>query len=216
MISEYNKSEVISMLTIDKIKSEFEPNTPIFISDLQNKNEYSNDSLRKFLSRMAEAGAIKRFQKGVYYIPEKTIFGESSLNPADVIKRKYLSDGQKQYGVLAGLSLLNKWGLTTQVPNVIEIVTNNETNRKRTIEVGNQSVILRCSKTPISEANIKIIEFLEVVSNIDFNNEEQIASLITYLKTEHFARAVLDQVLINYPKQTYKNLVESGMINEFA
>ncbi|MBC3888620.1 hypothetical protein GH810_09895 [Acetobacterium paludosum] len=206
----------MSMLTIDEIKSEFEPNTPIFLSELENKNEYSSDSLRKFLSRMARAGVIKRFQKGVYYIPEKTIFGESSLNPVDVIKRKYLGNGKKQYGVMTGLSLLNKWGLTTQVPNVIEIVTNNETNRKRTVEVGNQRVILRCSKTPISEANIKIIEFLEAVSNIDFNNEEQTASLRTYLKTEHFSRANLDLVLINYSKKTYKKLVESGMINEFA
>ena len=204
------------MLTIDEIKSEFEPNTPIFLSDLENRNKISSDALRKFLSRMVRAGLIKRFQKGVYYIPEKTIYGESSLNPADVIKRKYLSNGKKQYGVLTGLSLLNKWGLTTQVPNVIEIVTNNETNRKRSIKVGSQSVILRCAKTPISETNINIIEFLEAVSNIDFNDKEQVNRLRTYLKNEHFLRTVLDPVLINYPKQTYKKLVESGMINEFA
>ncbi|MBU4539966.1 MAG: hypothetical protein KJ774_01930 [Firmicutes bacterium] len=204
------------MLTLAQIKSEFKPNTPIFLSDLENTNKTSGDALRKSLSRMAKTGEIRRFQKGIYYIPEKTIFGESSLNPADVIRRKYLSDDKNQYGVLTGLALLNKWGLTTQVPNVIEISTNNETNRKRQVYIGDQAVILRCSRTPITNENATLIEFLEALSSINFNNNEQLNYLRTYLKSQSFSRTLLDQVLIAYPKRIYQELVESGMIDDFA
>lgn len=204
------------MLTLAQIKSEFKPNTPIFLSDLENANIISGDALRKSFSRMAKTGALRRFQKGIYYIPEKTIFGESSLNPADVIRRKYLSDDNNQYGVLTGLALLNKWGLTTQVPNVIEISTNNETNRKRQVLVGGQAVILRRSRTPITNENGTLIEFLEALSSIDFNNFEQLNYLCNYLKSQSFSRSLLDQALIAYPKKIYQELVESGMINDFA
>lgn len=204
------------MLTLAQIKSEFKPNTPIFLSDLENTNIVSGDVLRKSFSRMAKTGEIRRFQKGIYYIPEKTIFGESSLNPTDVIRRKYLSDDKNQYGVLTGLALLNKWGLTTQVPNVIEISTNNETNRKRQVCIGGQAVILRRSRTPITNENATLIEFLEALSSIDFNNGEQVNYLCTYLKNQSFSRSLLDQVLIAYPKRIYQKLVESGMINDFA
>ncbi|UYO62329.1 DUF6088 family protein [Acetobacterium wieringae] len=204
------------MLTLAQIKSEFKPNTPIFLSDLENANIISGDALRKSFSRMAKTGALRRFQKGIYYIPEKTIFGESSLNPADVIRRKYLSDDNNQYGVLTGLALLNKWGLTTQVPNVIEISTNNETNRKRQVLVGGQAVILRRSRTPITNENGTLIEFLEALSSIDFNNVKQLNYLCNYLKSQSFSRSLLDQALIAYPKKIYQELVESGMINDFA
>jgi len=204
------------MLTLTQIKSKFKPNTPIFLSDLENKNKISSDVLRKSFSRMTKTGELRRFQKGIYYIPEKTIFGKSSLNPADVIRRKYLSDDKNQYGVLTGLALLNKWGLTTQVPNVIEISTNNETNRKRQVQIGGQPVILRRSRTPITNENVTLIEFLEALSSIDFNNVEQINNLRTYLKSQNFSRSLLDQVLIAYPKRIYQKLVESGMIYDFA
>lgn len=204
------------MLTLNQIKSEFECNTPIFLSDLENKNKNSGDALRKSLSRMVKTGEIRRFQKGIYYIPEKTIFGESSLNPADVIRRKYLSDDNNHYGVLTGLTLLNKWGLTTQVPNVIEISTNNETNRKRQVQIGDQAVILRRSRTLITNENVTLIEFLEALASIDFNHTEQVNYLGAYLKSQNFSRPLLDQVLIAYPKKIYQELVESGMIYDFA
>lgn len=204
------------MLMLTQIKSEFKPNTPIFLSDLENKNKNSGNALRKSLSRMVRAGEIRRFQKGIYYIPEKTIFGESTLNPADVIRRKYLGDEKNPCGVLTGLSLLNKWGLTTQVPNVIEISTNNETNRKRQVQIGSQPVILRRSRTPITNENVRLIEFLEVLSSIDFNNANQVNYLRAYLISQNFSRSLLDQVLIAYPKKIYQELVESGMIYAFA
>jgi len=204
------------MRTLTQIKSEFKLNTPIFLSDLENKNENSGDALRKSLSRMVKRGEIRRFQKGIYYIPEKTIFGESTLNPADVIRRKYLGDEKNPCGVLTGMTLLNKWGLTTQVPNVIEISTNNETNRKRQVQIGSQAVILRRSRIPITNENVKLIEFLEALSSIDFNNSDQVNYLHTDLKNQGFSRSLLDQVLVTYPKRIYQKLVESGMIDDFA
>ena len=128
------------MLTLTQIKFEFKPNTPILLSNMGNINKISRDVLRKSLSRMAKTSAIRRFQKGICDIPEKTIFGQSSLNPADVIQRKYLSNDKNHHGLLTGLALLNKWRLTSSVAKPIEISTNNQSNHKRQVRIGDQEV----------------------------------------------------------------------------
>lgn len=61
-----------------------------------------------------------------------------------------------------GLSALNRYGLTTQVPNTTEICTNNETSKLRSVKVGNMSVILRKSRTAITNENVDILSFLEL------------------------------------------------------
>ena len=67
---------------------------------------------------------------------KKMLWGDSHLNSRKVIQKRFLSDGDKVYGHIAGLSLVNQAGLSTQVPNLLELVTNNEHTRTRDIHVG--------------------------------------------------------------------------------
>lgn len=74
-------------------------NEPIFITDID-FNNYSKIWISKELARLCESNQIVRYEKGIYYIPQDTIFGKSSLNPNKVIKRKYLSDNGNSIGFL--------------------------------------------------------------------------------------------------------------------
>ena len=66
------------------------------------------------------------FSDGIYYIPRKTIFGVSRLDTNTIISKKYLGNDKEIYGYVAGMTLLNAVGLTTQVSNRITIVSNKE------------------------------------------------------------------------------------------
>ena len=67
-------------------------------------NNYSLPWIKKELNKLVSDNRIVRYERGIYYIPEKTIFGNSSLNPQKIIEKKYLSNGSGYY---SGLSFAN-------------------------------------------------------------------------------------------------------------
>ena len=168
------------------------------------------------MSLISNEGDIKRFSRGVYYIPSVTILGESKLKPSKVITMKYLVRDASVIGIYTGLKLLNKLRLTTQVPNVVEVMTNAETNRKREVMLGKQKVILRNSSVKIDKSNVRIVEVLEALRLLKSIDDNQIKRIKEYIQYDNISRQELDKVLIYYPKSVYKKLVESGLINEFA
>jgi predicted transcriptional regulator of viral defense system len=74
--------------------------------------------------------------------------------------KKFIFDKNGAFGFYSGLTLQNAIGLTTPVPNTVEIVTNREKSRRREINVGNQNLCLRRSRTIITSRNVKPYNFL--------------------------------------------------------
>ena len=138
----------------------FGTNEPISVSDIK-YGGYSRPWIDKELSKLCKSKKIVRYERGIYYIPSQTPFGASVLNPNKIIKYKYIEKCGKINGFYMGLSALNRYGLTTQVPNTTEICTNNETSKLRSVKVGNMSVILRKSRTAITNENVDILSFLD-------------------------------------------------------
>jgi hypothetical protein len=126
----------------------------------------------KFLERMVKKGELKRAEKGLYYIPKKSIFGELPLTIKDFIQ-KYLYLGDKRIGYITGINLFNRYGLTTQLSNSIEIATN---TRKNPREFDGIKIKFTLNKAPITEENIKYLEILDILKNLknipDSNIEE--------------------------------------------
>lgn len=122
----------------------------------------SNYAFFKTLERMTKKGEIKRIEKGLYYIPQKSIFGELPLSIKDFIK-KYLYNGEKRTGYITGINLFNKYGLTTQLSNTIEIATN---IRKNPREFDGIKIKFIQNKTPITNENIKYLEILDILKNL--------------------------------------------------
>ena len=101
-------------------------------------------SVRQQLKKLTEDGRIKRFDTGIYYIPRKTMFKSGSVLSVDeVIRKKYLTDGDARCGYVSGIMFANRLGLTTQVPMVYEVCTNKATTDYRDVQLGNFRVIVR-------------------------------------------------------------------------
>ncbi len=139
-------------------------NEPIFVSELS-VPEMSANTMRQAIKRLADTGFLKRYDTGIYYIPKQSkLLATSYLDPYTVILRKYVKDDTDTYGYLTGVSFANQLGLTTQMPAVIEIVTNKESTKGRTVMIGGQNVRVKRSLIPITEKNASVLQFLDTVS----------------------------------------------------
>ena len=116
------------MSLYENLVQRFGYNEPILTTEINYKS-YSRPWIFKEMNRLCESGSVVHYDKGVYYIPTQTSFGQSLLNPLRVIEKKYLSDNGKVFGCFSGISLLNKMGISTQVPSTLEIYTTKKPRR---------------------------------------------------------------------------------------
>lgn len=60
------------------LKENYKENEPIILAELQIKDMTGNN-IRQQLKKLTDEGMIKRFDKGIYYLPRKSIFKSGSL-----------------------------------------------------------------------------------------------------------------------------------------
>ena len=208
------------MVLMEKLNSVFKPNTPIFVEEIQALfADYSRPRIYQWIAGAVESGVLMRYDNGVYYIPTKTLLGVSKLNPQKIIEKKYIGVGDSVYGIYGGTLLLNSMGVTTQVPNVIEIFTNNEKSRRREVMVGYQKVILRKSRMPITAKNVELFRLLEFFNSIDLNKmdkETSFAQVVSHIREKRLSREEIIEFARNFPAKTVKNLLQSGVLYEIA
>ncbi|MGY0393740.1 type IV toxin-antitoxin system AbiEi family antitoxin domain-containing protein [Fusobacterium sp. SYSU M8A802] len=144
--------------------------------ELDNNN--SKYAIFKSLERMVKKGELKRAEKGLYYIPKNSIFGELSLSIKEFIQ-KYLYIGDRRIGYITGVNLFNKYGLTTQLSNSIEIATN---TRKNPREFDGIKIKFIQNKAPITEKNIKYLEILDILKNLKKIPDSNIAESYMLVK----------------------------------
>ena len=89
------------------------------------------------------------------------------------------------FGYYTGLTFFNKLGLTTQVPNVIEVTTNKEKSNKRTININGRKVILRRGKVFIDNDNYKVLQFLDMFNMIKLYQIEENYDILKKYITEN-------------------------------
>lgn len=148
-------------------------------------NKYKNDdinilnNINVIINRMCKNNILKQFYKGIYYKPVKNIFGEMPLDKNKVIIKKYIKDEHGNIkGYITGAKLFNQLGLTTQVPNIINIVTNEckNYNEYKNEKLG---VIIRQPKIKIDNDNYKYLQLFDIINNkdqinIEVDNEDEI------------------------------------------
>ena len=137
-----------------------------------------------------------------------------------VIIRKYVENQSDKYGYITGLSFANQLGLTTQMPAVIEIVTNRESTNGRMLMVGNQKVRVKKSPISVSEDNAELLQLLDAIGQAEryteLTIEETVDILITYIRKKRFTKRQLSDVSSALTGATAKKMIEWGMIYEFA
>ena len=137
------------------LKENYGENTPIYIARLKIEG-MSENTLRQQIKRLTDAGLLKRYDTGIYFIPQKSVFKSgSTLSVEQVLNDKYLREGEKRCGYQSGILFANQLGLTTQIPMLYEIVTNKASREYREITIAKTRVILRRPRTEINEDNFR-------------------------------------------------------------
>lgn len=188
-------------------------NEPILFSEIQYKT-YSEPWLYKALNRLCEEGLLSRFEKGVYYIPTKTLLGTSVLDPRKVIEKKYVGTKNDRLGYYSGVTFLNQIGISTQMPNVIEIYTNKETGTVREVKIGSQRVLLRRARTPITAKNADVQSFLEMMNSVPaaYFDEERRRIVTDFIASRGITRADISKYAPAFPDRAMRTMIESEVI----
>lgn len=195
-------------------------NEPIFLNDLVIEG-LSKNAVRQSVKRLVASGFLERYDNGIYYIPKQGgLLAKSYLDPSVVIMRKYVQNKSEIYGYVTGISFANQLGLTTQMPAVIEVVTNREVTNGRMITVGSQRVRIKKPAIKVSDSNAELLQLLDSIGQAEkyseLTIEETIETLISYMRKKRFTKEQLSEVSSVLTGATAKKLIEWGMIYEFA
>lgn len=158
-----------------------EKNEPIFIEDIkefiikeydESEKEKVFNNIKAILNRLVKENIIKTAYKGIYYIPKTNIFGEVPLAIRKIVNYKYLYNKNGEVkGYITGAKLFNQVGLTTQVPNIIDIATNECKNyNKYTNEY--LKTTIRKPKIVVTTENYKYLQLFDIIENKDNINIE--------------------------------------------
>lgn len=204
----------------DYLMENFGYNEPIFLNDLSVAG-LSENAVRQSVKRLVAGSFLERYDSGVYYIPKKGgLLDKSYLDPSLVIIRKYVQNKFETYGYVTGISFANQLGLTTQIPAVIEVVTNRESTNGRMITVGNLKVRVKKPAVTVSDSNAELLQLLDSIGQAEKYTElpmkETIDILISYVKQKRFTKEQLSEVSSILTGATAKKMIEWGMIYEFA
>jgi predicted transcriptional regulator of viral defense system len=132
----------------------------------------------KALSRLADKGIIRRARKGYYYKPKVSAFGEQKPRE-DVLLDLYLFEKNKQVAYVTGTRLYNRLGLTTQIPNSIRVASLDKQVKGK---VGNMVVKPAKSYVKVTSDNIKYLEILDVIKDLNTIPDLQKSDGLVYLK----------------------------------
>ena len=201
----------------ESLKEKYGYNEPIYVDEIK-FNDYSRPWIAKELKKLVDSEVIKRFDIGIYYFPQKMFFVDSFLDPRKVVEKRFLSDGNEVYGYIMGVSLLNLTGISTQVPNLIELATNRESTRVRDINIGTQRVRARRSRTTVTKENKNVLQFLDLMNAISpaEMDETEKFMLRKYIEDSGVTRSAVLEYTGVFPAKAMKNMIESKVIYELA
>ncbi|MGN0143267.1 MAG: hypothetical protein ACI4AD_13660 [Roseburia sp.] len=203
-------------MLFDYLIETYGENEPIFVSEIRCDN-MSEGSIRQQIMKLAESGRLKRYDTGIYFIPKKSIFKSGTqLSMNRVIEKKYLKDNEKRCGYISGVAFANQIGLTTQVAMACEVVTNKATKDYRETTLAKSRVIIRKPRVKVDEENYKVLQFLDLMKDIDYyaevTGDELQRRLIAYMKGCAIMFSDLEPYLQYYPDKIYKNLYETRLL----
>ena len=195
--------------------NQFKETEPIFIDEIARGFMDQKDTVYVVLNRFVKEGLIENYTKGIYYKPKKTRFGKVGIDKRLLIQKKYLIRNDKIIGYITGPEIWNNWGLTTQIPNRTWIAQNIK-NKKTDDKI---NVVLLKAKGDIKQTNIKALQYLDVIEQIDLIqdvSQEDIIKKLIKIFVDKFD--VLDKIAVIEEVEKYKKRVKVlfGLIAENA
>jgi len=202
-----------------EIANKFGYSTPIFIKEILNYyKKYSKQYIYRVLKESMKDGNVVSFSRGVYFVPTNTEFGNTDICSDQVVEKRYITSNGDVFGTYSGLYLLNQFGITSLVPNTFEIVTNNESTKRRIIIVDHNEYVIKRSRCKITKANFasyKLLELFNSLDNKDILYSEPIRRIKLFIKDNNIKFNDILKVANYFPSKALKRLVLNKTIYEF-
>lgn len=194
-------------------------NQPLTFADIQKAvPQVTRGRVNQLIAEAIRSRKLVRYQQGIFYLPTQTAFGLSKLSAQKVIEKKYLADQGDVYGIYSGIKLLNVFGLTTQVPNLIEVVTNREATKRRLVTIGTQQVVLKKARVPIDKRNVAALTVWEIFHCVKAGQIEALplSGVRQYMRENNLTMRDLMEFAPFMPGSSVKKLLISGVADVFA
>ena len=193
---------------------------PIFFCDIEIVG-ISRSAINQQFKRLCDEGKLIKYENGVYYIPKKSrLSGNVGINADMVARYKYISRRGKVNGFYSGNTFANQIGISTQVPNKVEIVSNNIAAKVREIPIGKRTFIVRKSNVEVTEENVHVLQMLELLKNLDAYLDDDYATarekFRVYINAHGITRADVDLYIREYPVSVFKYYYELRLDDVFA
>ena len=203
------------MVLYNYIREHYKEAEPIFFSDLE-REDITRSALNQQLKKLCDKGLLEKYDVGVYFIPKKTLLNSTIGPNADMVARyRFISKGNNIDGFYGGNSFANQIGISTQVPQVIEIVSNNTNSSDREVRIGNRRFYVKKPIVQITKENVYVLQMLELLKNLDayldYSYEEAREKFAEYISFHGIKRSDVDMYIRKYPVATFKYYYELGL-----
>lgn len=203
------------MVLYNYIREHYKEAEPIFFSDLE-REDITKSALNQQLKKLCDKGLLEKYDVGVYFIPKKTLLNSTIGPNADMVARyRFISKGNNIDGFYGGNSFANQIGISTQVPQVVEIVSNNTNSSDREVRIGNRRFYVKKPIVQITKENVYVLQMLELLKNLDayldYSYEEAREKFAEYISFHGIKRSDVDMYIRKYPVATFKYYYELGL-----
>lgn len=166
--------ESISQKVLEKI-NELLPGSIFTPKDFKYLN--NPQAVQVAISRLYKQKVIMKLQRGLYYKPRKTKFG--TVGPSESAILKALQ--KNGHGHLAGHTIFNQKGFTTQVPTRVEFKTDTRMSAK---VLGNLNIKFQRNPTKHRKGEENLVFILESLQNMKAIFDSDVNQVISSIKTE--------------------------------
>ena len=141
----------------------------------------SVDAVRKALDRMVVEGTIRKLDKGRYYRPQQTRFGELPPDIEQVVGDLVMDKNNQPIAYLTGMIMFAQMGLTTQISSWIELGVR---KYRRRIKRGRYTISFILQPNPITMENMELLRLLDAIRfcrEISGTDPEEAVERLIYL-----------------------------------
>jgi len=129
-----------------------------------------------------------------------------------VARYRFVSDRDNVNGFYTGCTFANQLGISTQVPNVIEIVSNNADVSNEEIWIGNRKFYVTKPIVEITKENLYVLQMLELLKSLECymecSYEEAGQKFAEYISVHNITRKDVDLYISKYPLTVFKYYYE--------
>ncbi len=125
-------------------------------------------TISQYLNRLVSYNELQKFVDGVFYKTKQNVFGETPIDVMELIRDLYLfnNETKKFIGYRVGATVLVDIGITDNLENKYEVVTNNY-NKKKVLGKIRLDVQIKKPPVEVNNDNYRYLQLLDTVKNLE-------------------------------------------------